>query len=174
MLLSLTLAWVAFTTTTYAQLLTNGNSQFPACASTCTLLNQAAEACGGTAAANQAIWECFCQSGYLAPLYTSATGICDQFCTNSADNQQVQTWFKSNCGTDHGASEHANPGSGSGATTVVITSTTTPTAVSTASTSTTSSSSGSGSSGSTSSASSKQQNGDWFSTHWVGSVSPLA
>ncbi|WPG99041.1 Hypothetical protein R9X50_00184600 [Acrodontium crateriforme] len=163
---ALALVGAVAATTTSAQLLTNGNSQLPACASTCTLLNQAAQACGGTAAANQAIWACFCQSGYLVPLYTSGSGICEQFCPNPTDNQQVETWYKSNCGTDHGASEHADPDSGSGATTVVITSTSTAAAGSTATTSTTSPSSTAGFSGSNTSTSTVQQSGGWFSTHW--------
>lgn len=95
-------------TSASAQLLTNGNSQFPSCASTCQLLNQAAQACGGTASADQATWACFCQSAYLRNLYSSPTGICDAYCTNPSDNQQVMTWYKGNCGTDLGASEHAN------------------------------------------------------------------
>ncbi|KAK5675350.1 hypothetical protein LTS10_012117 [Elasticomyces elasticus] len=104
-----------------AQLITNGNSQLPSCASTCTLLSQAAQACGGTTSSNQAIWSCFCQSAYLTTLYSSPSGICDATCTNPTDNQQVMTWFTSNCGTDYGASEHAD----SGTTVVVLTSTST-------------------------------------------------
>jgi hypothetical protein len=50
-------AWVAFallTARTVAQgVLSNGNSQFPACAQSCSLVNQAAQACGGTASADQ-------------------------------------------------------------------------------------------------------------------------
>lgn len=103
------------------QLLAQG---LPTCAQPCTLLNQAAQACGGTASANQAIWACFCQSGYLSSLYNSPSGICDAFCTDPSQNQQVMTWYQGNCGSDNGASEHADNGSG-GQTTVVITSTST-------------------------------------------------
>ncbi|KAK5111525.1 hypothetical protein LTR62_004820 [Meristemomyces frigidus] len=119
--LLLTAALVASTT---AQLLTNGNSQFPSCASSCPLLNQAAQACGGTTTATTQIWSCFCQSAYLRTLYTSPAGICDSVCTNPSDNQQVMSWYTTNCGTDLGASEHAND-AGGGATTVVVTSTST-------------------------------------------------
>lgn len=100
-----------------AQLLTNGNSQLPSCATGCQNLINAAEACGGTTTANQQIWSCFCQSAYLKTLYTSATGVCDSVCTNPTDNQQVMTWYTSNCGTDDGASEHVD------VTTVIITTT---------------------------------------------------
>ncbi|KAK3109564.1 hypothetical protein LTR53_017052 [Teratosphaeriaceae sp. CCFEE 6253] len=112
--------------TATAQLLTNGNSQLPSCATGCALLQQAAQACGGTTTASQTIWSCFCQSGYLVSLYSSPAGICDASCTAASDNQQVMTWFTTNCGTDHGASEHAGAGSGGGTTVVVITSTSTP------------------------------------------------
>ncbi|KAK3109667.1 hypothetical protein LTR53_016827 [Teratosphaeriaceae sp. CCFEE 6253] len=113
-------------TTATAQLLTNGNSQLPSCATGCALLQQAAQACGGTTTASQTIWSCFCQSGYLVSLYSSPSGICDASCTAASDNQRVMTWFTTNCGTDHGASEHADAGSGGGTTVVVITSTSTP------------------------------------------------
>ncbi|KAK5114021.1 hypothetical protein LTR85_010327 [Meristemomyces frigidus] len=105
------------TSYTSAQLLTNGNSQLPSCATGCQNLINAAQACGGTTTANQQIWSCFCQSAYLKTLYTSATGTCDSACTNPADNQQVMTWYTSNCGTDDGASEHID------VTTVIITTT---------------------------------------------------
>ncbi|KAH9842148.1 integral membrane protein [Teratosphaeria destructans] len=109
LLISLTLA--------SAQLLTNGNSQLPSCASSCQVLTQAASACGGgTTTASQSTWSCFCQSGYLKSLYDSDTGICDSVCTSVADSQQVSTWYKSNCGSDNGASEHAGSGSSSTAT----------------------------------------------------------
>jgi hypothetical protein len=97
----------------------------PTCAQTCTLLNQAAQACSGTATANQATWACFCQSGYLTGLYSSPSGICDAFCTDPAQNQQVMTWYTGNCGTDNGASEHADDGSGAGQTTAAAAPTTT-------------------------------------------------
>jgi uncharacterized membrane protein YgcG len=112
-------AWVAFallTARTVAQgVLSNGNSQFPACAQSCSLVNQAAQACGGTASADQGIWSCFCQSAYLRTLYTSPAGVCDATCTNAADTQQLMTWYKSNCGTDNGVSEHAAASSNTGA-----------------------------------------------------------
>ena len=117
------------TTNTTAQLLTHGNTQLPSCASNCPLLAQAEQACGGTTSATQAIWSCFCQSGYLTSLYNSPAGICDAVCTSPSDNQQVMTWFTTNCGKDDAASEHAAAGSGGGGgggtTVVVVTSTST-------------------------------------------------
>jgi hypothetical protein len=102
------LALALFSASAAAQgVLTNGNSQFPACAQSCQLVNQAAQACGGTANSDQGTWGCFCQSAYLKPLYTSPAGICDATCPNAADSQQLMTWYKSNCGTDNGAKEHA-------------------------------------------------------------------
>ncbi|KAK0921286.1 hypothetical protein LTS16_004919 [Friedmanniomyces endolithicus] len=117
------------TTNTTAQLLTHGNTQLPSCASNCPLLAQAEQACGGTTSATQAIWSCFCQSGYFTSLYNSPAGICDAVCTSPSDNQQVMTWFTTNCGKDDAASEHAAAGSGGGGgggtTVVVVTSTST-------------------------------------------------
>ncbi|KAK4553252.1 hypothetical protein LTR86_009552 [Recurvomyces mirabilis] len=146
------------------QLLTNGNSQLPSCASTCPLLSQAAAACGGTTSATQQIWSCFCQSGYLRTLYTSPAGICDAVCTNPSDNQQVMTWYTTNCGGDLGQSEHANAG---GATTVIITSTSTSPAASTVASSTNTAGAAAGSS--SSSGNSSGQKGSWWSSHykWV-------
>jgi len=167
------LTLLAFTiTTTTAQLLTNGNSQLPSCATTCPLLEQAAAACGGTTTADQAIWSCFCQSAYLTSLKTSDTGICDSVCTSASDGQQVVTWFNSNCGTDDGASEHAD----SGTTTVVAvisTSTSyssTSTATATAAVAATSdaalpSTTASGSE--VDPADQTSYTGNWWSSHWV-------
>ncbi|KAF2765747.1 hypothetical protein EJ03DRAFT_330679 [Teratosphaeria nubilosa] len=96
---------------TSAQLLINGNSQLPSCASSCQPLIEAASACGGTSTASQSTWSCFCQSGYLESLYDSDTGICDSVCTSASDSQQVSAWYKTNCGSDNGASEHADSAS---------------------------------------------------------------
>ncbi|TKA73061.1 hypothetical protein B0A55_09495 [Friedmanniomyces simplex] len=116
----LLLLLAALTALTTAQLLTNGNSQLPSCATTCPLLLQAAQACSGTTTATAQTWSCFCQSGYLTTLYTSPAGICDGVCTSASDAQQVMTWFTTNCGTDDGVAEHAGSGSGGGGTTVVV------------------------------------------------------
>lgn len=149
---------------TSAQLLTNGNSQLPSCASSCTLLNQAAQACGGTTTADQAIWVCFCHSAYLTSLYSSPNGICDQSCTDPSDNQQVMTWYTSNCGTDYGASEHAD----SGATTVVITSTSTSAAPTVAAgTSAAALPTTTASGGTVEPDSRGSGDGSWWSTHYV-------
>ncbi|EMC90822.1 hypothetical protein BAUCODRAFT_80748 [Baudoinia panamericana UAMH 10762] len=151
-----------------AQLLTNGNSQLPSCAATCTLLNQAAQACSGTATADQGTWSCFCQSAYLKTLYTTPNGVCDQFCTNPSDNQQVMTWYTSNCGSDNGAIEHA--GSATGATTVVVTSTSmTSTTTAAAATSDGVQPTTTASGGSASVSNLNTSNADWWSIHyrWV-------
>lgn len=154
-----------------AQLLAQG---LPACAQQCTLLNQAAQACGGTASANQAIWACFCQSGYLTSLYSSPSGICDAFCTDPGQNQQVMTWYQSNCGSDNGASEHADDGSG-GQTTVTLTSTSTSATPSTSSTSAAgAAATATSSSQSQNSNNSQPQQGTWWDNHWVGEASLLA
>lgn len=147
-----------------AQLLAQG---LPTCAQSCTLLNQAAQACGGTASANQAIWACFCQSGYLTSLYSSPSGICDAFCTDPSQNQQVMTWYQSNCGNDNGASEHADDGSG-GQTTVTMTSTSTSATPSTSSTAAAgAAATGSSSANSQGSNNSEPQQGSWWDNHWV-------
>lgn len=147
-----------------AQLLAQG---LPACAQTCTLLNQAATACSGLQSANQGTWACFCQSAYLKTLYSSPSGICDAFCTDPAQNQQVMTWYQSNCGTDNGASEHADNGSG-GQTTVVITSTST-SANPAAPTTATRGAAATASSGSSAQNANRKQSegGSWWDNHWV-------
>lgn len=99
-------------------MLVDGTSQLPACAASCPLLVQAAEACGGTQTASQQIWSCFCQSGYLTSLKSSPNGICDGVCgAGTSDNQQVMTWYNSNCGSDFGASEHPDTKAGGATTT---------------------------------------------------------
>ncbi|KAI6804176.1 hypothetical protein KC327_g16669 [Hortaea werneckii] len=105
-------------TSTTAQLLADGTSKFPACAASCPLLVQAAQACGGTQTASQQTWSCFCQSGYLTSLKSSPNGICDGVCgAGTSENQQVMTWYNSNCGSDFGASEHPDTNAGGATTT---------------------------------------------------------
>lgn len=136
----------------------------PACAQSCTLLNQAAQACSGTASANQATWACFCQSGYLTSLHSSPSGICDAFCTDPSQNQQVMTWYTGNCGTDNGASEHADDGSGG-----QTTATAAPTTSSAAPTTTTkgAAASASSSAGAQTANRTKAEEGSWWDNHWV-------
>ncbi|KAL1584840.1 hypothetical protein WHR41_06627 [Cladosporium halotolerans] len=146
-----------------AQLLAQG---LPACAQSCTLLNQAAQACGGTASANQAIWACFCQSAYLSTLYSTPNGICDAFCTDPSQNQQVMTWYQGNCGTDNGASEHADNGSG-GQTTVTMTSTSTSSSSSSTSNAAAAGATATGSSSTDSQGFDREpQEGGWWHNHW--------
>ena len=145
-----------------AQLLAQG---LPACAQSCTLLNQAAQACNGVASADQNTWACFCQSGYLKSLYSSPSGICDAFCTDPSQNQQVMTWYQTNCGSDNGASEHADSGSG-GQTTVVVTSTST-SATPAAPTTATRGAAATASSGSVTGNRNQSEEGSWWDNHWV-------
>ncbi|KAM3415091.1 hypothetical protein BST61_g10224 [Cercospora zeina] len=108
----LVLALLATAAVAQQGVLTNGNSNLPTCGQSCPLLVQAAQACSGTDVATQGTWVCFCQSAYLVNLRSSATGVCDSTCTSQTDLQQVSTWYRTNCGSDNGASEHADAGSG--------------------------------------------------------------
>ena len=138
--------------------------ELPACAQTCTLLNNAAQACSGTASANQATWSCFCQSGYLTGLYSSPSGICDAFCTDPAQNQQVMTWYTGNCGTDNGASEHADNGSGGQTTTAAAPTTS---SAATPATTTRAATSASSSAGAQTANRTQAEEGSWWDNHWV-------
>lgn len=118
-LLTPILGLVLLVTATTAQILTTGKPAIPACGLTCgkgsSPLQQAITACGGESASNQQIWSCFCQSAYLKSLYSTPNGICDAFCTDPAQNQQIMAWYTGNCGTDLGASEHAEQAGASSA-----------------------------------------------------------
>lgn len=149
--------------------LTNGNSQLPACAQNCPLLQQANTACASTGTP-QAAWTCFCQSAYLTNLYNTAVGICDSVCTDATQNAQVSTWYKSNCGTDNGVKEQAGDTQIAAATTAAAATTTATTnnAAAAAATPTPTSGSGSGSTSSASSSSSSSSSGEsWWSGHYV-------
>lgn len=166
-------------TTTSAQVLTSGNGQLPACAQKCSNLVRAAQACGGNAGTSTAIWACFCQSAYITPFENNAAGVCPDTCSSASDNQNVISWYKSNCGNDYGASEHANQGSG-GTTTVVSTSTSTSAAAGgqkTSSAATAGAASATGSSGADvqgQGAASTQQDSGWWSSHYVCRLSLFA
>lgn len=99
--LLLVLPLFAPTTLTQATTLLNfATGALPSCANTCTALYNAQDACVPPAApvTNQAIYQsCFCQSAYLAPLYTSPAGVCDQAC-GGADLTKIQSWYKGLCG----------------------------------------------------------------------------
>ena len=144
----------------------------PACATSCPILIQATQACGGTATTSQQIWSCFCQSGYLTTLHTSPNGICDGVCTAASEDQQLMQWYVGNCGSDFGASEHADTSGGAGQTggTTVLVVTSTQAAGSTvvvptqSATAGVSSSSNSGQSGF---GGQNAETGSWWSGHWV-------
>jgi len=152
--LCLSLASVAVAQT----VLVYGDNALPTCAQSCTLLQQAQSACVPPAApvTDQATYQsCFCQSGYLTTLKTSAAGVCDTAC-GSSDQQQVQTWYLSTCqlGTTDAAATVTPAGASTSAATVAGTSTTAPaTASATAATS-----------GSV--AGSQQRNPSWWDRHW--------
>ena len=79
----------------------------PACATSCTLLQQAQTGCVPPAApvSSQATYQsCFCQSGYLTPLAQSSNdNICSPECS-AQDMSTIQTWFKGLCGDAAAAS----------------------------------------------------------------------
>ncbi|KAM0703095.1 hypothetical protein Q7P35_009793 [Cladosporium inversicolor] len=97
-------------------------------------------------------------------LKSSPSGICDAFCTDPAQNQQVMTWYQTNCGNDDGASEHPDNGSG-GQTTVVITSTST-SATPAAPTTATRGAAATASSGSVTGNRKTSEEGSWWDNHW--------
>ncbi|OQN96637.1 hypothetical protein B0A48_17277 [Cryoendolithus antarcticus] len=163
-----TSALLALFPSTLAQssgVLQSPNSPLPSCASSCGILQQAATACGGLTASSQNIWVCFCQSTYLTTLYQSGEGTCADTCATAAQRDTLRVWYKGECGTDKGFSEHAGQGqgggSGQGTTTVVMTSTST-SAGGAAATSGTGGTSG----GSVTSGISQGQSGGWFKLHW--------
>lgn len=104
-------------TQTSSTLLNFGPGALPSCANTCTALYNAQTACVPPAApaTNQASYTgCFCQSAYLAPLYRSAAGVCDQAC-GGADLTQIQRWYAGLCGRPAGAGVVAASGSSASA-----------------------------------------------------------
>lgn len=151
--------------------LSNGNSQLPQCGQTCAKLQQAAQACSATDTASQTAWICFCQSAYLTTLYTSGTGICDDTCTSQSDASQISTWYKSNCGSDNGASEHAGDTGAAASTSAAAGASSTSAAGSAATSSGSTTTTGNtGSSNSNSGTTSNKQTGDWWSNHYVSPI----
>jgi len=105
------------------------SAQFPNCAFACTYLQQAASLCLPPAApaTDQTTYiSCFCQSGLLAPLYSSPHGVCDAQCPVESDLDTLQLWYKGFCGQNNAAT-HAPTST----TTTIVTSTRTPTLSST-------------------------------------------
>lgn len=155
---------------TTAQVLTSGNGQLPTCAQTCSNLVRAAQACGGNAGTSTTIWSCFCQSAYITPFENNPAGVCTDTCTSASDNQNVMQWYKTNCGSDYGASEH-----GAGGTTTVVSTSTSATAAggqqTASSASAASATSTSGADVQGQGAAQTQQEGSWWSTHYVRSPS---
>lgn len=147
--------------------ISNGNSQLPACAQSCPLLVQAAQACTATNTATQSNWACFCQSAYLTTLTSSAVGICDAVCTNPTENAQVSTWYNSNCGSDFGASEHAGDGNAGGAATTDAAGA--PAATASASSPAAATRSAGSSAGNTSGGATKHV-GTWWEEHYVSHI----
>ena len=156
--------------TTTAQVLTTGNGQLPACAQTCSNLVRASQACGGNAGTSQTIWSCFCQSAYLTPFENNPAGVCTDTCTSASDNQNVMQWYKTNCGSDYGASEHANAGAAGTTTTTSASTSAAAGGQQTASSATASATSTSGADVQGQGAAQTQQDGTWWSTHYVRSL----
>jgi hypothetical protein len=105
--------------------------------------------------------------------------VCDSVCTDATQNAQVSTWYKSNCGSDFGVSEHAQDVAGSGSgTTTTTTAAAAGGAATGAATGNTKGSSGSSSntgSGTTSFMPGSGGNGgggDWWSGHYVSILLP--
>jgi len=164
-------AYLLLTTTpVLAQVLTSGTGQLPTCAQTCSNLVRAAQACGGNAGTSTTIWSCFCQSAYLTPFTNNPAGVCTDTCTSAADNQGVMGWFGRNCGSDYGASEHANAGAGAGGATAAASTSTSAAAAGgqqTASSGAASATSTSGADVQGQGAAQTQQEGSWWSSHYV-------
>jgi hypothetical protein len=82
---------------------TSASSSFPACALSCTLLQQAQSACVPPEASvtNQATYvNCFCQSGYLTTLHSSPNGVCDSSCPGASDRQLLESWYNNFCSSN--------------------------------------------------------------------------
>ncbi|KAL1961668.1 hypothetical protein VTN77DRAFT_1343 [Rasamsonia byssochlamydoides] len=79
---------------------TAASSAFPACALSCTTLQQAQDGCVPPAApvSNQATYvNCFCQSALLTTLHTTPDSVCDTSCTSESDRQLLMTWYNNYC-----------------------------------------------------------------------------
>lgn len=105
---------------------TAASSTFPACALSCTTLQQAQSGCVPPAApvSNQATYvSCFCQSALLTSLHTTPDSVCDSFCTSESDRQLLMTWYNNYC------SSGGNAGAGTQTTTTAAAAATTSTTV---------------------------------------------
>lgn len=86
-------------TRSIAQQITILPTSLPACAAQCTALLQAQTGCVPPAApvTDTATYQsCFCQSGYLSSLYSSAASNLCATCS-SGDMSAIQAWYKSFC-----------------------------------------------------------------------------
>ncbi|RHZ72396.1 hypothetical protein CDV55_108454 [Aspergillus turcosus] len=74
------------------------SATFPACALSCSTLQNAAGSCLASPVDTHAVHvSCFCQSALLSSLKTSPNGPCDSSCTNPSDRQLLQTWYINYC-----------------------------------------------------------------------------
>jgi hypothetical protein len=79
---------------------TGANGQFPACAASCAVLQQAQSTCltqTGQQQTGLAAENCFCQSATLQGLYSTPDALCVAECPTSTDRAGLRTWFMSFC-----------------------------------------------------------------------------
>ena len=157
-LFALLLAPLLSTAQNFVPSAANGN--FPACAASCALLQQAQATClaqTGQQTSGLAAENCFCQSATLQGLYSTPDAICVAECPTASDRVNLRTWFTSFC-AQVGQGVDPNAAANGGTSTTVVTSTSTntngPTSVAGAG--------GTVQAGQNATASSSS----WFSTHW--------
>jgi hypothetical protein len=133
------------------------DGNFPACAASCALLEQAQSTClaqTGQQSSGLAAENCFCQSATLQGLYSTPDAICVAECPTASDRVNLRTWFTSFCAqVGQGVDPNASASGATSTTVVTSTSTNTNGPTSTAGTVSAEQHASSGSKG-------------WFSTHW--------
>jgi hypothetical protein len=103
------------------------DGNFPACAASCALLQQAQSTCvaqTGQQSSGLAAENCFCQSATLQALYSTPDALCVAECPTESDRVNLRTWFTSFC-AQVGQGVDPNASSSRAATTTVVTSTST-------------------------------------------------
>lgn len=147
-------------------LLTYGSGGLPTCAQQCATLTAAQTACVPPTAPTTdttAYWVCFCSSASLNPLWQSASAaFCAPEC-GANDQSAIVSWFKTNCGSDNGETEHGGSGT-----------TTAGTAASTSANAAASAPSTTSVSGAPVTSPQPAEQGSWWSNHWVSSTRAAA
>lgn len=103
------------------------DGNFPACAATCALLQQAQSTCvaqTGQQTSGLAAENCFCQSAELQSLYSTPDALCVAECPTASDRVGLRTWFTSFC-AQVGQGVDPNASSTGGTSTTIVTSTST-------------------------------------------------